>query len=87
MRWIKDFVTSHDGNQVLRFGQVDDVVSPTGYHVRRLNFVTRDFELHRLSGVDVPFLNKAVTGNHNEEFPLAVVPVLAFGNAGLGNVN
>ena len=56
-------------------------------HVDTLNVVACDFELYHLIGAELALLNEAVTGDHDEELPLGVVPVLAFGDAGLADVD
>ena len=53
----------------------------------RLNFVPGNLKLHRFSGVNVPFLNQAMTSNHNEQLPLGVVPVLPLGDSGTADVD
>ena len=53
---------------------------PTGNHMDGFDFIARDFELHRLTSVDVALLDQAVAGNHNKQFPLGVMPMLAFGD-------
>ena len=60
---------------------------PAGDHVDSFDPVSAHFEGNLLSGVDVSLLDQAVTMNNNELLPLAVVPVLAFCNAGLADVN
>ena len=84
---VKNFVAGHHRHQILRFRQVDNVVRPAGNHVDSLNFVPGNFKLHRFSGVDVSLLNQAMTCHHNEQLPLGVVPVLAFGNTGTADVD
>ena len=80
---VKNFVAGHHRHQILGIAQVDDVVRPAGDHVDRFDLLPRHFELHRLAGVDVALLDEAMTVHHDELFPLAVVPVLALGDARL----
>ena len=87
MAWVEDFVTGHDGYQVLGIAQVDNVVCPAGDHVDGLDFVAGNFKFYRLPRVDVPLLDQAVAVDHDELLPLGVVPVLALGDAGLGNID
>ena len=84
---VKNLVAGHHRHQIFRLGQVDDVVSPSGNHVDSLDFVPGNFKFHRLSGVNIPFLNQAVTGNHDEQFPLGVVPVLPLRDARAADVD
>ena len=60
---------------------------PAGDHVDSFDPVSAHFEGNFLSGVDVSLFDQAVSMNNNELLPLAVMPVLAFCNAGLADVN
>ena len=84
---VKDFIAGHHRHQILRLTQVDDVVGPAGNHVNSLDFIPGNLKLHRFPGVDIPFLNQAVTGDHNEKLPLGVVPVLPLGDARTADVD
>ena len=52
-----------------------------------LDFIPRNFKLYRFPGVDVPLLDQSVASDHDKQFPLGVVPVLAFGNTGLRDID
>ena len=52
-----------------------------------LNLVPGNFKLYRFPSVDVPFLNQAMTCDHNEKLPLGVVPVLSLGDARTADVD
>ncbi len=56
-------------------------------HVDALDVVASDFELDDFAFgvVEVALLDEAVARYHDEEFPLGVVPVLAFGDAGVAD--
>ena len=69
------------------FRQIDDIVSPAGNHVDCLDLIARNLKLHRFSGVDVPLLNQSVTGNHDEQLPLRVVPVLPLRDARAADID
>ena len=58
-------------------------------HVDALDIVATHFKLNHLAFgvVEVAFLDETVTADHDEELPLGVVPVLAFGDAGLADVD
>ena len=84
---VKNLVTGHDRHQVFCFRQINNVVCPAGNHVDSLDLIPGNFKLHRFSGVDVPFLNQAMTGNYNEQLPLGVVPVLPLGDARAADVD
>ena len=84
---VENFVAGHHRHQILRFRQVDNVVRPAGNHVDSLNLIPGNLKLHRFPGVDIPFMNQAVTGDHNEKLPLGVVPVLPFGDTRAADVD
>ena len=86
---IKDLVAIHHRDEVLRVGEVDDVVRIAGQHVDALDVVARDLELDDLpfGVVEVALLDEAVATDHDEEFPLGVMPVLTLGDARLGDVD
>ena len=67
----------------LDLAKVYYVVGVAGKHVNRLNLIARNLKIKHLIAADFAHLNKSLTRNHNKEFPLCVVPVLAFCNAGL----
>ena len=84
---VEDLVAGHHRHQIFRLRQVDNIVGPAGNHVDSLDFIPRNFKLYRFPGVDVPLLDQAVASDHDKEFPLGVVPVLAFGNTGLRDID
>ena len=84
---VKHFVTVHYCDEVFGVGEVDDVVGVAGEHVDALDVVASDFELDDFAFgvVEVALLNEAVVRDHNEELPLGVVPMLAFGDTGVAD--
>ena len=80
---IEEFVGPHEGDEIFRVGEVDDVVGIARQHVHRPDLLSADLKLQHFIRPDLPLLNQAVAGNDDEEFPLAVVPVLALRDAGL----
>ena len=56
-------------------------------HLYRLDPLAADLELQNFIGIQPALADQAAPGHNDEKFPLAVVPVLALGNAGLGNVH
>ena len=86
---IEDLVAVHHGHQVLGVGEVDDVVGVAGEHVDGLDVVAGDLPFQDLAFgvVEVPLLDEAVALDHDELLELGVVPVLALGDAGLGDVD
>ena len=85
--WIKYLIAGHHSNQIFRAGKIDDVMCPSWNHIDCFNLITADFKFHHLTGIDVPLLNQAMTMDHNELFPLGVVPMLAFSDSGFGNID
>jgi len=86
---IEHFVAIHHGHQVFGLGQVNDVVRIAGEHVHGSYIITAYFPLQHtaLGVVEVTLLDKTVALHHNELLELGVVPVLALGDAGLGDVD
>ena len=86
---VKDFVAIHYCYEVFGVGEVDDVVSVAREHDDRLYLVAADFIVEDFgSGVVlVAELDESVTADYDELFPLGVVPMLTFGDAGLGDVD
>ena len=87
MFWIKDLIGPHHSHQILCFRQIDDVVGVAREHMDGLDPVPAHLELQHFLRADLPLLNETVARHHDEELPLAVVPVLALGDAGLGDVH
>jgi len=85
--WIKYLIAIHYRNQILGLGEVDDVVGIARQHVDSLNLIPKDLELYDLVGAQLALLDQPMAGDYNEELPLGVVPVLAFGDARLGDVD
>ena len=84
---VEDLVAVHHRDEVFRVAEVDDVVGIARQHVYALDVVASHLELNDLIGAKLTLLDEAVTAHHNEELPLGVVPMLALGNARLGNIN
>ena len=84
---IEELVGPHQSNQVLGFAEIDDVVGIAGQHVDRLNVLAADLKFQDLICAQLPLLDQPVAGDHDEELPFGVVPVLALGDAGLGNID
>ena len=66
MRRIKDLVAIHHRDEVLRVGEVDDVVRIARQHVNALDVVARDLEFDYLpfGVVEVALLDEAVAAYH-----------------------
>ena len=84
---IQHFRCPHDCNKILRIAQVDDIVRPARFHPYALDMVTGYFILLDLIILQIPHLDKTMTLNNDKYLVLAVVPVLALGNAWLRNVD
>lgn len=89
MSRIKDLIAIHHRDEVLRVGEVDDVMRIARQHVDALDVVARDLEFNHLpfGVVQVTLLDEAVATDHDEELPLGVVPVLSLGDARLADVD
>ncbi len=84
---VENLIAVHHCDKVLCIAEVDDVVRVARQHVNALDVVTSHFKLYYFVGAEFAFLNQSVTADHDEELPLGVVPVLAFGDAGLADVD
>ena len=58
-----------------------------GEHVDGLDLVAADLEVEDFAGADLALLDEGAAADDDEEFPFGVVPVLALGDAGLGDVD
>ena len=87
MIFIKLLVRPHNCDKVLRFAQIDNVMRVTGQHMYRFYYITADLKIQYLVGTYFALLDQSVTGDDDEKLPLAVVPVLAFRNAGFADIN
>lgn len=86
---IENLIAVHDGHEVFGFAQIDDVVGIAREHDDRLNLVARYFIVENL-GIRVGFvsqLNESMSADYREVLELAVVPMLALGDSGLGDVD
>ena len=84
---IEYLVAVHDSDEVFGIGEVDDVVGIAREHDDRLDFVTTHFVVEDFVGTFLAELDEAVARDDDELFPLGVVPMLTFGDAGLGDVD
>ena len=55
--------------------------------MHRLDVLPGNPEFQHFLGSQLPLLDKALSGDHDEKFPLGVVPVLALGDAGLRDIH
>ena len=60
-RLIENLVAGHDGDEVLRLGQIDDVMGPARHHIHRLNLIARYFEFDDFPRKQVPLLDEAMS--------------------------
>ena len=81
VRGVEDFVAVHYGDEVFGVAQVDDVVGVAREHHNRLDAVAAHLILKHFVGAFASHLDEAVALYHDELLPLAVVPVLALGDA------
>ena len=67
---VKLLVCPHQGNEVFRFGQIDDVVRPARNHMNRLDFFSRNLKSDLFVCVDIALLNQRSARYNNEKLPL-----------------
>ena len=60
---------------------------PAWLHVNALDLITRDLILFNLAVLQIAHLDQAMTVNHNEDLPLALMPVLTLCDTGLADVD
>ena len=84
---VENLIAIHHRDEVLGLREIDDIVRVSRQHVHSLDIVARDLEFDHFVGTELAFLDQAMAGDDDEELPLGVVPVLAFGDARLGNVD
>ena len=90
---VEGLVGPHDRHEVLGVGQVGDGVRVARDHLHGSHVGTRDYIL--VDGERVPLgilpyfpqLDRRGAGDHQEPLPLAHVPVVALGDAGLAHVD
>ena len=80
---IKLFIRPHESNKIFGFREIDYVVGVAGEHVNGFNLVAAGFKFDHFIRADLALLNQPVTADHDEKFPLGVVPVLTLSDAGL----
>ena len=80
---VKAFVCPHKGDQIFRFGKVDDIMGIAGEHMDGSDMLAVHVEVQHFVGADFTLLNETFAGDYNEHLPFGVVPMLAFGDAGL----
>lgn len=87
---VETLVTPHESNQILRIGEVDDVVRITRNHLHDPDlFATYLIIDHRVIVAVFVFahlaqLDQSVSVHHHELFVLRVMPVLALGDTRFG---
>ncbi len=84
---VEGLVGPHHRHQVGGVRQVDDVVRVARQHVHGLDPVAAYLVLQHLVGALLAELDQAVAGDHDEQLPLGVVPVLTLGYARPGDVD
>ena len=87
MGGVEELVAIHDRNQVLRLAEIDDIMGMAGQHVNALDIITGYLKLNDFIRSQFAFLNQAMSGNDDEELPLGIMPMLAFGDAGFGDID
>lgn len=84
---IEYLVAVHDGDEVFGVGEVDDIVGVPREHDDGLDFVTTHLVVEDFVSAFLAELDETVARDDDELFPLGVVPMLALGDAGLGDVD
>lgn len=84
---VEALVAVHHCHEVFGVRQVNDVMGISWEHVHGLNLITAYLELDDFICAELTLLDFAVTGHHNKELPLGIVPVLSLGYSGLGDVD
>ena len=80
---VKAFVGPHEGDEVFRFGEVDDIMGIPGEHMDGLDVFSVHVEVQHFVGADFTLLNQPFAGDHDEQLPFGVVPMLSLGDTGL----
>lgn len=80
---VENLIRPHNSHQILRLRQIDDVMGVPRQHMYRLDLFAAYLKLQHFVCANLPLLNQAMAANHNEELPLAVVPVLSLRDARL----
>lgn len=84
---IEYLVAVHDGDEIFGIGEVDDVVGVAGEHDDTLDFVTTHLVVEDFIGAFLAELDEAVARDDDELFPLGVMPMLAFGDTRLRDID
>ena len=85
--WVEDLVAVHYCYEVFSFREVDYVVGVAWKHVYCFNLVTTNLEVEDFIRTYTTLLNESMTAHNDEELPLCVVPMLAFCDAWLADVD
>lgn len=83
----EDLIAGHNGYKIFGFREIDNIMRPAGDHVDGFYFVSGYFKFYQLSCIDISFLDQAMAMNHDKLLPFGVMPVLAFGNARLTDID
>ena len=87
MPGVEEFIGPHERDKILCIREIDNIVGIAREHVNGLDSITGYLKLDHFVRPDLPLLNQAVTGDDDKELPFAVVPVLALGDAGFGDID
>ena len=79
---VKAFVCPHEGDEVFRFGEVDDIMGIAGEHMDDLDVFPVYVEVQHFVGIDLTLLNETFPGDYDEQLPFGVVPMLSLGDTG-----
>ena len=85
--WVEDFVAVHYCDEVFGVGEVDDVVGIARKHVDCFYLISAYFKVEDCIRSYSALLDKPVTADYDEKFPLGIVPVLTFGDTWFADVD
>lgn len=74
---VKHFIAVHHRNQIISFGEVDNVVGVAGEHMDDLNVISKDLPFQHLAFriIEVTLQDEAVAFHYNKLLKLGVVPM------------
>ena len=87
MFFIKHLIGIHQSDEIFRIGEIDDVVGIPRQHIHGFRLISPYLKLNHFLTADLSLLDETMPAYDNEDLPFAVVPVLPFDLAGLGNID
>ena len=84
---IKYLITNHHRHQILCLRQINNIMGPTRNHINCFYFLSTDFKLNHLSGINIPLLYESVSRSNDKHLSLTIMPVLSFRNTGSTDIH